>query len=277
MATAVKKKVKPKPKSKAKTQPKAKPAPKRKQVNKKPAPKKRQYDLVRKDESLELPDNAVIDLSAYDWGGEKLTDNQKLFVVWFTTPGTKCYHRVMPAALKAGYAKDTAHVTAYKLRNDPRIDKLIRQFDDNLGKVNVRDTVERWIQEKIIRGDYKVSDYYKTVYYEDRLGNPKQKLMLKPIEELTEDQVLCIDGVDVKGQQGTPIYLLPDKEKLRDSFIAMVRKQDMDNENTDFEEETMEIIMERLTVKKTIRKEKDEISQMAGLIRQAKGDPITEL
>jgi len=273
MATAVKKAVKPKPKPTPKKRQKGKPAPKT--ARKKIPPEIVKLVIKEVDEALKLPENAVIDLDAYDWGGEKLTRNQKLFIVWYTTPGTKYYHRVMPAALKAGYSQKTAQVDAYKFRNDPRIDKLIRKFDDITEKVNVRDAVQRWTQEKIIRGDYKVSDYYKMVEYKDKLGRPQQKLMLKTFEELTEDQLLCLDGIDAKGMNGTLIYSLPDREKIRDNLSGIMRKE-AGNEGDD-EEETMEIIMERLTVKKTIRTIKDEVSQAAGLLRLPKGEAITEL
>ncbi len=43
------------------------------------------------------------------------------------------------------------------------------------------------------------------------------------------------------------------------------------------EEDTLEIIMERLTVTKKIRKAKDAISETANLIKPPKGNAITEL
>jgi len=277
MATTVKTRGKPgaKPRTVSKAKPKTAPKAKPKALTQ---PKKKETSQKSiKDTSLRLPDNAVIDLNAYDWGGEKLTDNQKLFVIWYATPGQECYHRVMRAAKKAGYTKNTAHVEAYKLRNDPRIDKLIRQFEENIGKVDIIDTAQRWIHEKITRGDFDIKDYYETVTYEDKLGRPQKKLILKDLEKLTPEQRLCVDGIDVKGQKETMIYVLPDRAKERETFIAMVRKWEMDDSNTDGEEETMEIIMERLTLKKTIRREKDETSRIASLMRVPKGEPVTEL
>ncbi|MDR0473199.1 MAG: terminase small subunit [Treponema sp.] len=279
MAGTAKTRAKPgiKPKQKPKTaKPKAKPAPK-KTVNKKPVAKPTAVRKPQKDESLQIPNNAVIDdLTVYDWGNEKLTDNQKLFIIWFSTPGQECYRRATKAARKAGYTRLTADAIAYKLRRE--LDKHIRLFEENIGKVNIVDTAQRWVQEKIIRGDFDIKDYYETVdQINEKTGEVKRGLRLKNIEELTPEQRLCIDGVDVKGQKETTVYTLPDREKIRDSLIALVRKQEMESDNADADEETMEIIMERLTVKKTIRKTKDEISHIAGLIRLPKGDSITEL
>jgi hypothetical protein len=280
MATAAKTRakpgVKPKPTQKTKARPRAKTTAKKATVGKNKPAVKPKPTPKSKDVSLQIPNGAVIDdLTAYDWGDEKLTDNQKLFIIWFATPGQPCYRKAMKAARKAGYTPKTANAVSYKLRRE--LDKHIRIFEDNLGKVNIVDTARRWIQEKITRGDYDVNDFYETVNQINKNGQVKQVLRLKDLAELTPEQRLCIDGVDVKGQQGTLVYVMADREKNRESVIAMVRKQEMDGENTDADEETMEIIMERLTVRKTIRSEKDEISQIAGLMRLPKGEPITEL
>jgi len=230
------------------------------------------------DESLIIPEKVVIDLNAYDWEGEELTEKQKLFVIWFSTPGTEYYHRAMKAARKAGYTDNTAHVAAHKMRNNPKIDKFIKKFESTIAKTNITETAQRWIQEKIIRGDYRVKDFYETVeYINEKTGEPVKKLALKNIEDLSDDQQLCIDGVDVKGQQGTMIYTLPDREKVRDSLISLVKKmEEKDNDGDDEDEETIEVILERLTVKKTIRQAKDETSRTSGLFRLPK-NVITEL
>jgi len=262
MATTAKTKGKPKPKAK----PKGKPAPM--PSKKKTSPKVTKKVVKKTDESIKLPDNAVIDLTAYDWGEEKLTDIQKYFIVWFTTPGTKCYHRVMTAALKAGYAYKTAQATAYKFRNDPRIDRLIRQFDEKIGRVNIVDTVQRWIQEKTIRGDYDVKDYYETVDQENtRTGETRRVLRLKDIGELTPEQRLCIDGIDVKGMQGTMIYSLPEREKIRDSLINIMQKS-QGGDSDDYDIETVaEIIKGNIQVKmKVITKNREIMARADGFV-----------
>jgi hypothetical protein len=240
MAATAKTKKKPAPKPKAKPTGKAAPKTASKKTPVKPKPK-------TKDESLELPDNVCVDLTAYDWGNEKLTDNQKLFIIWFATPGQECYRRAMKAARKAGYTEKTAHAVAYKLRKE--LDRQIQLFEESIGKVNIVDTAQRWLHEKVIRGDYKTLDFYKTVYYEDKLGQPQQKLILKSDEELTPEQHLCIDGIDVKGQKGTPIYNLPDREKVRDSLINFVQKSQGGGDDEYDIETVAEIIKVNIRVK----------------------------
>jgi phage terminase small subunit len=229
-----------------------------------------------KDDFLVLPEGSTIDLSVYDWENEKLTDAQKLFIIWYATPGTEYYHRAVKAARKAGYSPKGAHANAFKMRRDPKIVKFIRKIEDSVGRINLLDTAQRWLQEKIIRGDYNIKDFYDVVEYKDQYGNSQKRLVVKPLENLTFEQQLCLDGVDRKGQKGEILYIFPEREKIRDSLIAFALKQE-DNENTDDEDETMEIIMERLTARQKSRKENDEISRMAGHIRLPKGEQMMEL
>lgn len=224
-------------------------------------------------DALTLPNGAVIDLAAFDWGEERLTKRQKLFVVWFCTPGTEYYHCPMKAARKAGYTDKTAHVAAHKMRRDPKIDKLVKKFDEAVGKVNIIDTVQRWIQEKIIRGDYDVEDFYELYEYQDaKTGELKQQILLKSLDTLTPEQRLCIDGIDVKGQKGVTVYTLPDRERIRDSLIALAQKQDMDKDDDGMDIETItEIIKGQVTVKtKIIDRNKAIMAQAAGFHKTSK-------
>ena len=260
MAATVKTKKKsaPKPKAKPKASPKSKPVPK--PAGKK-TPVKPRAKPKSKDESLKLPDNVCIDPSTYDWGNEKLTDNQKLFIIWFATPGQECYRKGMKAARKAGYTAKTAHAVAYKLRKE--LDRHIQLFEESVGKVNIIDTAQRWLHEKVIRGDYKTLDFYKTVEYEDKLGQPQQKMILKSAEELTPEQHLCIDGIDVKGQQGTPIFNLPDREKVRDSLINFVQKSQGGGDDEYNFETVAEIIKVNIRVKSKVINKNIEIMKRA--------------
>lgn len=247
-----------------KTRAKLKQSPTKKATVKKTAG--RPAKKAAKDESLIIPANVVVDLNAYDWGGGKLTDLQKLFIIWFTTPGQDCYRRAIKAARKAGYTSKTASVIAHKLRRD--LDKHIRQFEENIGKVNIVDTAQRWIQEKIIRGDFDVKDFYETVDQENiKTGETRRVLRLKDIEELTPEQRLCIDGIDVKGMQGTMIYSLPDREKVRDSLINFMQKS-QGGDDDDYDIETVaEIIKGNIQVKmKVITKNREIMARADGFV-----------
>jgi len=223
---------------------------------------------VKQEKEFSLPDGAVVDFSCFDWGDEKITDKQKLFVFWFSLPLQEAYHCGLKAARKAGYTAKSALVNAYKMRRDPKIDKLIKQFEETVGKVNIMDMAQRWVQEKIIRGNYDIKDFYETVEYEDKKGVPHKKLMLKPLEKLTPEQRLCIDGIDCKGQTGIMIYTLPDREKIRDSLIAYAHKKNSENSGDEFDVETVaEIIKGNLSVKtKVISRNQEIMSRADGFV-----------
>ena len=230
------------------------------------------------DDTLEIPDEAVIDLAAFDWGEEKLTRRQKLFVAWFCAPGTDCYHRAMKAARKAGYTPKTANATAHKIRKEPKIDRLIKKFDEAAGKIDLIDTARRWLQEKIIRGDYDVKDFFRLEPYLDKdTGEPAQKLLLKDFQELSPAQRLCIDGIDVKGQRGAAVYILPDRERVRDSLIRYCLKDEPDADGGGYDVETLtEIIKGEVQVKTRIINRNQDIMARAGGFHHPPAEPVEE-
>jgi hypothetical protein len=196
-------------------------------------------------DSLVIPDGSLIDLTNFDWGKQHLTDKQKLFVAWFCTPGTDTYHCITRAARKAGYMESTAHDVGYKMRQNPKIDALIKKFEAKIGKYNLIDAAQRWIHEKIIRGDYDVNDFYE--------ADTNGQLRLKPPNRLTKEQRLCIDGLDVKGQKGIMVYTFPDREKIRDSLIAYVKKDETGKDGDGYDVETLtQIIKGEVKVKTRI-------------------------
>ena len=229
-------------------------------------------------DSLPIPDGSLIDLSNFDWGKQRLTDKQKLFVAWFCTPGTDTYHCVTRAAKKAGYTENTAHDAGYKMRRDPKIDGLIKKFEAKIGKYNLIDAAQRWIHEKIIRGDYDVNDFYTIHEYKDpKTGEKRKQLRLKALDSLTEEQRLCIDGVDVKGQKGIMVYTFPDREKIRDSLIAYVQKDEAGKDGEGYDIETLtEIIKGEVKIKTRIIKRNQEILAKASGFMAAPRERVEE-
>jgi len=219
--------------------------------------------------SFLMPDGAMIDLDSYDWGKEKLTEKQKLFVVWFSLPGTEYYHCAMKAARKAGYTPKSANVAACKMRRDPRLDKLIRQFEETIGKKNLLDAAERFLQDKIVRADFNVRDFYELKEEENPVtGKIRRVLKLKDMNDMTREQLLCIDGIDIKGQQGIPVFILADRQKERDSIIAFAKKEGMDKGEDEYDIETVaEIIKGNLQVKtKVITRNKEIMTNAEGFV-----------
>ncbi|MDR1073798.1 MAG: terminase small subunit [Treponema sp.] len=193
-------------------------------------------------------------LAAYDWGEEKLTEKQRQFIFYFTWPGQDGFHCAMRAAKKAGYGQAVVNSLVYKMLRDPKIQKLIQRFEGQ-AKASVHDAAQRFIQEKIIRADYDVVDYYTiTEHINEKTGEISKKFGLKDLEILTKEQRLCIDEIDAKGQQSTPVFIFADRQKERDSIIALDATWNGGNKGNEYDvEETKEIIMERITIRQERR------------------------
>jgi hypothetical protein len=202
-------------------------------------------------------------LAAYDWGDEKLTEKQRQFIFYFTWPGQDGFHCAMRAAKKAGYGQAVANSLVYKMLRDPKIKKIIQRFESQ-AKASVHDAAQRFIQEKIIRADYDVVDYYTiTEHINEKTGEISKKFSLKDLEILTKEQRLCIDGIDAKGQQSTPVFIFADRQKERDSIISLDATWNGGNKGNEYDvEETKEIIMERITIRQERRmKQADEVDK----------------
>jgi hypothetical protein len=193
-------------------------------------------------------------LTAYDWGEEKLTEKQRQFIFYFTWPGQDGFHCAMRAAKKAGYGQAVANSLVYKMLRDPKIQKLIQRFEGQ-AKESVHDAAQRFIQEKIIRADYDIADFYDiTDYFNEKTGEVSKSFNLKDLQELTKEQRLCIDSIDAKGQKSTPVYVMADRQKERDSIIALDATWNGGNKGNEYDvEETKEIIMERITIRQERR------------------------
>lgn len=193
-------------------------------------------------------------ISGYDWGESRLTEKQRLFVFYFTWPGQDGFHCASRAARNAGYTEKTADVYSCKILRNPAIQKLIQKFESE-AKASVHNAAQRFIQEKITRADYDIADFYNiTDYVNEKTGEASKRFDIKDLQDLTREQRLCIDSIDAKGQKSTPVYVMADRQKERDSIIALDRiwngagggaGQDL--------EEIREVIIERVIMRQEKR------------------------
>jgi hypothetical protein len=151
-------------------------------------------------------------------------------------------------------------------------------------KIDVKEEFEHIIRARIARVHYNVADYFKKTTISEK--NPvtgewesREIEVLKDLSELTQAQQLAIDGVDYKGMAGRKVYTFPDREKSMSEIMSIYNKLfgGPVNDNNDDGEATMEIIQERLTVKMSARKGKDEISRIAGFIEDGGSQLLQEL
>lgn len=193
--------------------------------------------------------------SGIDFCGVKLTALRRSFIINYVTPGQPCFHNAYQSAIKAGYKETAAKSTIYIILHDPDIQKIIKT-NENLIHKKVHESSMRAIELKQHRAFFDPLDFFekKEITLTNKEGDTYSKSVmdLKPLEDMTPEQRMCIDGIDIKGQANVPVYLMADREKELNDIIKIDNELAKGLGSTD-EEETREIIMERITIRETKR------------------------
>jgi hypothetical protein len=202
-----------------------------------------------------LEKKEAIKADGIDLCGVKLTTLRQAFIINYVTPGQPCFHNALQSAIKAGYKEAVARVDIYKIIRDPNIQKIIKA-NEYLIHQKVHESAMRAIELKQRRAFFDPLDFFekKEITLTNKEGDiySKSIVELKPLEDMTPEQRMCIDGIDVKGQAGVPVYLMADREKELNDIIKIDNELAKGLGSTD-EEETREIIMERITIRETRR------------------------
>lgn len=229
-------------------------------------PKRQRKSKTKDTFSVTLEDGSVIDLDSFDYGGVKLTQKEKLFILWYTYPASSAYHDSAKSARKAGYSQKNARMSGYNLRHNPKIAPLIAQFDKDVVKTGIEDAYHRIIQRKIARSEFKGLDFYNIENHIAENGKIHTSVTIKKPEELTEEQKLCIDGLEFVGQQSIPNYKLPNRTAEENKLIELYEKINGEGNKEGYEvETTAEIIKGNLQVKTKIVKANSEITELSEL------------
>ena len=229
-------------------------------------PKKRRKSKPKDTFSVTLDDGSVIDLDSFDYGEAKLTQKEKLFIFWYTYPESNSYHDSAKSARKAGYALKNSRMSGYQLRHNPKIAALIAQFDKDVIKTNLEDAYHKILQRKIIRASFSGLDFYTVEDHTTDEGKTYTNVSIKKPEELTEEQKLCIDGVEYVGQRSIPNYKLPNRSAEENKLIELYEKANgADNADGYEVETTAEIIKGNLQVKTKVMKANKDIAELSEL------------
>jgi hypothetical protein len=197
----------------------------------------------------------VIPEEGIDFCGVKLTMLRRAFIINYVTPGQPCFHNALQSALKAGYKEMTAKGEIYRIIRDPDIQKIIKT-NENLIHQRIHESAMRALEIKQYRAFFDPLDFFEekeiALAKKDGKEYKKSLMTLKPLEAMTPEQRMCIDGIDIKGQANVPVYLMADREKELNDIIKIDNELAKGLGSTD-EEETREIIMERITIRETKR------------------------
>lgn len=229
-------------------------------------PKRQRKSKAKDTFSVTLEDGSVIDLDSFDYGETKLTQKEKLFILWYTYPQSNSYHDSAKSARKAGYSQKNARMSGYNLRHNPKIAPLIAKFDKDVVKTGIEEAYHRIIQRKIARSEFRGLDFYDVENYTAENGKIYTSVTIKEPENLTEEQKLCIDGIEFVGQRSIPNYKLPNRTAEENKLIELYEKINGEGNKEGYEvETTAEIIKGNLQVKTKIVKANSEITELSEL------------
>ena len=232
-------------------------------TEKKP-PKRRKTLLKVKPEKVDFP-NDDIDLNSYEWGDNcRLSDKQKLFVVWYVHPAMK--HNAYQSAVKAGYSVKSAKVLCGKLKSDPEIMSYVKKFEAQFLRTSLEDFYNEAIQNKIKRASYDVNDFHEMKTFTDGNGIDHEYLSIKDPSTLTPEQRKCIDEIKINNN-GSPSYVFADRTHETEFLLKLKERLDGEGNNEDsFQvETTAEIIKGNLQVKTKVIKANQETAEMSEL------------
>jgi len=258
---------KPAPTKRVKTKPKRKP------VKKTVAPTKNKIPSQILDKNDILPDVKI------DFCNTIIKGRLHTFLLYYLTPGQNCFHNAKQAAIKAGYAESTAGVDVYAILKRPEIRKII-SANENLAAYSLQEAAKRAIEIKKNRAFYDPSDFFekKVVELKTKEGQEYEKTItgLKDLKDMTLEQRLCIDGMDIKGQASIPMYIMPDRKKELDDIIKLDRELSGGVAGGQDVEELKEVIMERVTIRQMKRAATD-AALISKILERAEGRGEEEL
>jgi len=199
--------------------------------------------------------------SGVDFCGVKLTAKCRKFIINYITPGQHCFGNAAKAAKAAGYAKNTFRSDIYHILQTPDVQKIIQKNEAQY----LREWHDRANQAReaiYVRAFFNPIDFFskKEITRLDKDGNQYEQttVEIKDMQNMTSEQLVCIDGITSLGQNGMPVYILPDRKKELNDIIKIDSELAKGLGSTD-EEETREIIMERITIRETRRASEYEI------------------
>jgi hypothetical protein len=206
------------------------------------------------------------EIETIDFCGVKLTALRRDFLINYITPGQPCFHNALQAAIKAGYKEAVAKSNIYSILREPDIQKIIKK-NESIAYQALHASAMRALELKQRRAFFDPINYFEekeiTLTNKDDEEYTKSIISLKPMQDMTPEDRMCIDGVDFKGMQGIPVYSLPDRAKEINDIIKIDRELSGNATADGYDiEETKEIIVERVTIRQQRRMvEREEVAQ----------------
>jgi hypothetical protein len=156
--------------------------------------------------------------------GKGFNKKENAFIYWYTNPGTEAFMNSGRAAVRAGYKPENAVIYGYQVKRKPVI---AHRIDDILGrtKEGMRGLLYRIAFLCRDRMFFDIGDFYRPCKRIIKVRGKElevDSLEIIPLDEISEQNRMCIDGITFKGKQNIALYILPDRNKAMDTFFRCV-------------------------------------------------------
>lgn len=170
---------------------------------------------------------------------DELTDKARRFIFWYCFPVTDTFQNKKRAAIAAGYSSKNASVSGYKLCKNPLVKKEIERVSKNHNAETIDALYQRHINDLEIRAFFDPADF---------ISGDK----FKTIENIAPEKRVCLEQpiIDIKG--GNIVGYSFGSRRAAIAEIKELHEKQHQGEND--EEETLEVIMERVTMRQRRRK-----------------------
>jgi hypothetical protein len=156
--------------------------------------------------------------------GLGFTKKESAFIFWYSRPESESFLNGGRAAVRAGYKANNAVTQGYLLKQKPRIAAAIHK---------ILSTVQERLHEAVwriawlcrTRMFFDVTDFYRPGKRIVKTRGKEAEIEtyeIVPLNELSYEQRMCIDGIDCRGLEGIPVYRLPNRDKEFKMFAECI-------------------------------------------------------
>lgn len=158
---------------------------------------------------------------------KELKPRQRAFIYNYCCITSPTRNNGAQSAKSAGYGNANAAVT--RLGKSPLIKNIIKQLTDDLNLEKLREANTAFIDLKIKRAQYDVSDFYQEEERKNKDEQVYKVMALKPLKELDDEQRMMIDGIDFKGVHGASVYVLPSRREEMNDIMKIYKEAEKNN------------------------------------------------
>lgn len=170
---------------------------------------------------------------------DDLTDRARRFIFWFCFPGSDAFQNKKRAAIAAGYASGNASTSGYKLCKNPQVVKEIDRVSKNHNSETIDTLYRKYVNTLETRAFYDPADFISGATF-------------KPIEKIAPEKRVCLEQFVIDREGKIVGCTFGSRRAAMAEIKELHAKEHPEGDGYD-EEETMEVITARVTLRQKWR------------------------